>query len=43
VYIFVFWFSFYEMDEYNLAALFQILAFDMTLAAINFAFVVAAL
>jgi hypothetical protein len=36
-------FSFYEMDEYNSAALFEILVFDMTLAAINFAFVVVAL
>jgi len=32
-----------EMDVYNLAALFQILVFDMTPAEINFGFVVAAL
>jgi hypothetical protein len=32
-----------EMDEYNSAASYEILAFDMTLAAINFVFVVVAL
>jgi hypothetical protein len=32
-----------EMDAYNLAASFQILAFDMKPAAINFAFVVVVL
>jgi len=36
-------FAVVEMDEYNSDALFQISAFDMTLAEINFGFVVAAL
>jgi hypothetical protein len=31
------------MDEYNLAASYEILAFDMTLVVINFEFVVVAL